>query len=230
MPRGRTQGGGGRTAQRYEPAVRRPRSALTRERLLRAALAIFRERGYHGTGTNDIGAAAGLTGPSIYRHFASKDDLLVAAVLEGARRLGDGAIAVRSESDPFTALEALCRSFVEVAVDDPDLCCVYFFESRHVPVAARTRMDVSARRYLDTYAQLVSRVLPDLAADEVSARVQGAVLMIGGICIDLPDIPTERLVSMVTDRMLTVLVAPPLSGSDASVGVGELIDGASPDA
>jgi AcrR family transcriptional regulator len=109
---------------RYEPAVRRPRSAQTRARLLRSALSLFWERGYHGAGTNEIGAAAGLSGPSIYRHFATKDDMLVAGVLDGAEKLAAGAIAAQHETDPRRGLELLCASFVEVALKYPEVASV----------------------------------------------------------------------------------------------------------
>ncbi|HEY2213587.1 MAG TPA: helix-turn-helix domain-containing protein, partial [Acidimicrobiales bacterium] len=117
-------------AAQPEPDAPRTSASPTRSLLLRAALNLFRERGYHGAGTNEIGAAVGMTGPAIYRHFANKDDLLVAAVREGARQLAAGAAIADQENDPRRALELLCSSFVNAAVNDPDAVCVYFFESR----------------------------------------------------------------------------------------------------
>ena len=61
----------------------------TRERILVAALAQFIERGVDGTTVSSIERAVGLaagTG-SFYRHFASKEEVLVAAVEEGVARL-----------------------------------------------------------------------------------------------------------------------------------------------
>jgi AcrR family transcriptional regulator len=194
-------------AVRYEPAVRRPRSAETRARLLRSALALFRERGYHGAGTNEIGAAAGMTGPSIYRHFATKDDLLVAAVLEGADQLGVGAAAALHESDSNKALTMLCASFVEVGLDDPDLLCVYFYESRHLPDEARASLDGSANRYLAHYQRLVAELLPDVSDEEILIRILAAWHMVAGACTDLPDVPTAVLSSILTRRMLATLLA-----------------------
>ncbi len=192
---------------RYEPAVRRPRSAETRARLLRSALALFRERGYHGAGTNEIGAAAGMTGPSIYRHFATKDALLVAAVLEGADQLGAGAAAALHETNPARAVELLCTSFVEVALDDPDLLCVYFYESRHLPDDARDALDVSANRYLAHYQRFMAQLRPELSAEEIHIRVMTALHMVGGMCTDLPSMATDELTTMLTRRMLATLLA-----------------------
>jgi len=61
-----------------------------RERILTTAARLFRQRGFSGVGMDDIGAAAGLTGPAVYYYFSGKRDLLAAvagqlvAVLESA--------------------------------------------------------------------------------------------------------------------------------------------------
>ena len=59
----------------------------TRERLLRAAADVFAKRGYDGTRVADIAEAAGVSNGAMYAHFASKADLLVAALHAHGRRL-----------------------------------------------------------------------------------------------------------------------------------------------
>lgn len=62
----------------------------TRERLLRAAADVFGERGYDGTRVADIAAAAGVSNGALYAHFASKAELLLAALrAHGRRELAD---------------------------------------------------------------------------------------------------------------------------------------------
>ena len=51
-------------------------AAPRRELLLQAAADLFAARGFHDVGIDDIGTAAGITGPGVYRHFASKQALL----------------------------------------------------------------------------------------------------------------------------------------------------------
>jgi len=46
-----------------------------REAILEAAMAVFAERGYHGSSLDDIAAAAGISKALIYEHFASKKEL-----------------------------------------------------------------------------------------------------------------------------------------------------------
>jgi AcrR family transcriptional regulator len=61
-------------------------AADTRERLLRAAAAVFAERGYDGTRVADIAAAAGVSNGALYAHFDSKAELLVHALRTHGRR------------------------------------------------------------------------------------------------------------------------------------------------
>jgi AcrR family transcriptional regulator len=57
-----------------------------REQILREAARLFAERGFHGVGVDEIGAAVGISGPGLYRHFAGKDAML-AELLVGIRPL-----------------------------------------------------------------------------------------------------------------------------------------------
>ncbi len=49
-----------------------------------AAAELFRERGFRETSLSDIGAAAGVSGPAIYRYFKSKGELLSVLIEEAA--------------------------------------------------------------------------------------------------------------------------------------------------
>jgi TetR/AcrR family transcriptional regulator, cholesterol catabolism regulator len=67
----------------------RPRSHNRHAQLLEAAAAVFRERGFALTTMRDIAAATGMTAGSIYYHYPSKGDLLLAVYAEGVRRVGE---------------------------------------------------------------------------------------------------------------------------------------------
>ncbi|MBA3842293.1 MAG: TetR/AcrR family transcriptional regulator [Actinobacteria bacterium] len=69
-------------------------STETRDRVLRAAVKLFAEKGYHGTGVAEIGDAAGLQRGALYYHIGSKEDLLLVLLrrhveesLEGEERI-----------------------------------------------------------------------------------------------------------------------------------------------
>jgi AcrR family transcriptional regulator len=62
------------------------RAEATRARLLQAALAAFAERGFHGTTTRDIAAAAGMSPAALYVHHRSKEELLYLISRSGHER------------------------------------------------------------------------------------------------------------------------------------------------
>ena len=53
----------------------------TRERILDSALNLFSEKGYDGVGVDLIGEKCGLKGPSIYKHFKGKEEILDVLIL-----------------------------------------------------------------------------------------------------------------------------------------------------
>ncbi|MGH2929244.1 MAG: helix-turn-helix domain-containing protein, partial [Solirubrobacteraceae bacterium] len=69
-----------------------------RVQLLSAAERLFAERGFLAVRLEDIGAAAGVSGPAIYRHFPNKESLLVGLLVGISTRLLTGAREVKSRS------------------------------------------------------------------------------------------------------------------------------------
>ncbi|WP_422748688.1 ScbR family autoregulator-binding transcription factor [Mycobacterium sp. WMMD1722] len=67
--------------------TRHARAALTRDRIIGAAVALFSERGYPGTALSDIVERAGMTKGALYHHFQSKEALAGAIVGEAGARL-----------------------------------------------------------------------------------------------------------------------------------------------
>lgn len=56
--------------------VSKAKAEESRERILRTAGRLFREKGFDGVGVAELMKAAGLTNGAFYGHFASKDDLV----------------------------------------------------------------------------------------------------------------------------------------------------------
>ncbi|MFB8761064.1 TetR/AcrR family transcriptional regulator [Nocardiopsis alba] len=96
------------------PEQHRAMRAATRERVRTAAIRLFCRRGYAGVDMRAIAAEAGISTGSIYRHFATKDELyddLVAEAATGLRALA------RSFTDTDLVVEPL-HGFVEVFLAD----------------------------------------------------------------------------------------------------------------
>jgi AcrR family transcriptional regulator len=94
-------------AAEIQTAGRLQRPDNRRAQLLDAAARLFCQRGFHATSMRDIAKSVDMLSGSIYYHFDSKQDMLLAVYAEGARRIGDLVdAAVARESDPWTRLEA----------------------------------------------------------------------------------------------------------------------------
>ncbi len=110
----------------------------TEERVRAAALRLFAERGYHGTGIRQLGEAAGLSSASLYHYMGTKEDLLVALMRESLERIVAAAEhAVQGAHTPVERLEALVRVHVTTHAQDPDRTRVVDDEVRALSAAAR---------------------------------------------------------------------------------------------
>jgi AcrR family transcriptional regulator len=151
------------------------RGRRRREAVLDAAEALFLEQGYLGTSMDALGAAAGITGPGLYRHFASKDALLM-AVLDRLWAALKPAIVRAGDLPPDEALEVLLAAHLELALGQPAAVVLLVRELRHLPDDYRARAGRNHRRYLDAWvAALVGRdpSLPPEQARAVALAVHG---------------------------------------------------------
>jgi AcrR family transcriptional regulator len=79
-----------------------------RRQILDAAISVFARMGYAGTGTADIAREAGIGEPTIYRYYANKRELYLAAIGEGAREIREHWQQIRDGSpDPLAALQQI---------------------------------------------------------------------------------------------------------------------------
>jgi TetR/AcrR family transcriptional regulator, cholesterol catabolism regulator len=102
-------------------ALRAPRQDNRRAQLLDAAARLFRERGFHATSMRDIAKAVGMLSGSIYYHFDSKEEMLLAVYQEGKRRVAEAVdAAVAAETEPWQRLEAACAAHLGALIAHRD--------------------------------------------------------------------------------------------------------------
>ena len=158
--------------------TRTTKGTRRREAILAAAARLFRERGFRATSLDDIGAAAGVSGPAIYRYFASKHELL-------ARLIEDAAVAWRETVDevlsqdtpPLVTLERLIDAAVALQLESGNLRVVYYQELRSLDDEARRRLARIDRVTMAEWVHLLCEVRPGLTDDEARA----AVVMVDGL-------------------------------------------------
>ncbi len=143
-----------------------------REQILREAAQLFAERGFHGVGVDEIGAAVGISGPGLYRHFAGKDAML-AELLVGisGRLLAEGKRRVAEAADPMRALDALVRGHVEFALDDRPLIVLHDRELDRLRDSDRKLVRQLQRQYVELWVEVVRQRHPDATEVEVRAAV-----------------------------------------------------------
>ncbi len=94
----------------------------TKELIERTALRLFVEKGVAETTIRDIAAAAGIAEGTMYRHYASKDDLAWDLYATGYLAFAGRIEALRRKSLPLKAqLDARIRRFCDLYDDDPIL-------------------------------------------------------------------------------------------------------------
>jgi AcrR family transcriptional regulator len=147
-----------------------------KERILTAAAELVSKSGYHSVSMGDIGAAAGVTGPAIYRHFGSKSALLVALFDRAIDRLMQEAHDIEGErADPETTLLALVVSHVRFVVVDRSVAQVYYSEIQSLPENDRQRLRRRQRLYLEEWVHILAELRPDLNDGEARAVVHAAI-------------------------------------------------------
>ena len=164
-----------------------------RDDLLSAAATLFRERGYYGVGMQDIGGAAGIVGSGVYRHFASKEALLVELIDGLLDDLVAGAQLRREEhTAPAATLDALVDLHLEFALDREGLIAVWLREERHLPDADRRRARRTQKIYLQQWVDVLREVRPEIDEREGHLMVQAAVSLLNSVAWQRPEVPRAR--------------------------------------
>ncbi len=190
-------------------AWKRPASVPSRrEELLAAATRLFRERGYRDVSMEDIGAAAGIAGPSVYRHFGGKAELLAAAGYRMADRLMVAARgAIESASAPEQALSGLVRSYVDIVLRSEDLLGVFAGEVAELADRDRKELVRVQRAYVAEWVTLLRTVAPGLAEPEARITVHAALTIVNDLTRTPRIAARPGLVAELTGLSTAVLTA-----------------------
>ena len=179
-----------------------------REQLLEAAARLFAERGFPAVGIDDIGAAVGISGPGVYRHFASKQALLEALCDQAMAQMLTGAQDLsRRDDDPQDALEALVDLHVRFAVQERALIGVWVREARSLSDEVRRSLRQRMRSYEQAWTQVVQALRNDLDPDEVAAVVAVTLAMLNGTAFTSVSAPRDVLTRTLRRMALAALLA-----------------------
>jgi AcrR family transcriptional regulator len=161
---------------------------------MEVAARLFASRGYHAVGVNDIGAELGLTGPALYRHFPSKEALLV-AVFDGV--ITDNLTGIReiisSTEDPREAFRAMVEHHINFVDEQSANLTTWRQEFHNLPSADSRRLRRLQRLYMEEWVHVISELHPQL--DDAEARA------VAHAVIGLLQSPTEYRSGLPPDQL-----------------------------
>ncbi len=188
-------------------AASAPRQDNRRIKLLDAAAALFAENGFHAVSMRDIAGAVGMLPGSMYYHFPSKDDLLLATYEEGVRQISERVDAASAEVDqPWDKLEAACQAHTEMLLDESDYAQVILsvFPS-DVPAIAD-----NLKPLRDGYEDRFRRLIDDLPLDPDVDRHSLRLMLLGALNWSKSwYIPGRGSPREIATNMLNLLKRPP---------------------
>jgi AcrR family transcriptional regulator len=153
-----------------------PRRGSRRDEILQIAVGLFASRGYHGVSMDDIGSAAGVTGPALYHHFAGKEAMLVAALIPVSESLlhGGRERVARHPDDARAALGDLIDFHVEFALANPAVIALHLHELDRLPEEPRRQIRRLQRLYVEEWVGVLARLRPSLKSAEARVLAHAA--------------------------------------------------------
>ncbi|WP_181782637.1 SACE_7040 family transcriptional regulator [Pseudonocardia pini] len=147
-------------------------TATRREQILRTAAVLFARHGYHGVSIAELGAAVGISGPALYRHFPGKDAVLASLLIDISERLLAGG-RERADGEPREVVAALVDFQLAFALREPELIVVQDRDLDNLPEGDRRRVRRVQRTYVEIWVEALRRVHPDLAPEEARVAAHG---------------------------------------------------------
>ncbi len=124
-----------------------------REQILATAAELFAARGFHGVSVAELGAACGISGPALYKHFPSKQAMLAEMLVSISEQLlAVGRERVATADGPADAVRALVGWHVEFALGHRPLIIVQDRDWESLPEKAREQVRRLQRSYVDLLA------------------------------------------------------------------------------
>src|SRR5215470_14466738 len=150
----------------------REHKAHNHENILSVAARSFRERGGDSSGIGTVMKKVGLTKGGFYRHFKSKDDLLVAAVGRAFDEMGRGMVEVAKSAPEGQALRAMIERYLSLRhANAPGRGCVLAAltpELARKPLSVRKRIEALR----EAYRERILPFMPGQTREEKLAKFQ----------------------------------------------------------
>ncbi len=190
------------------------RGAHRTEQVARAAAHLFQDFGYQNVSIDRIGAAVGLTGPAVYRHFKGKHEILMHALMSQVRLVEQlHAVANEQGTSEEERLQLLLAGLGDLTANG-DEATLWRREQRHLADAER---EVFLRHFAanqDRIGAHIMAIKPEVGRDK--AELLGFAVL--AMYSNTPDmrggLPADRL-QEIQSAVASAIIDCPLPDSDA---------------
>lgn len=223
---------------RTPPGGTRPRASDKRPRdrktqLAAVAAELFRGRGYHGVGINDIAAAAGVTGPALYRHFKDKQAILAHVLRAGLDEVeaATDAASPDGEAPSPDQVATLLAELAAKSVERRDAAALWRWEGRHLDSETQRDLRERSGAMLATWTKVLLRVRPELPPEDAELLCWAALSVFGSVSVHRTSVPKRRFETLLVDIATRVLDADlPETGSTGTAAPAGVAPGDTPSA
>jgi AcrR family transcriptional regulator len=150
-----------------------------KQQILHEAALLFARRGFHGVSIDELGAAVGISGPGLYRHFPGKEALLAQMLLGISDRLLAGATDLAARiGNPAELLAALVDFQLDFSLREPELITVQDRDLASLPSDDRRRVRALQRSYVEIWVDALRRLRPGLPVGSARVAAHGVFGML----------------------------------------------------
>jgi AcrR family transcriptional regulator len=186
-----------------------------REQILETAAELFAARGFHGVSVVELGAACGISGPALYKHFPSKDAMLAEMLVEISEQLlRVGRERSARAPDPVSAVRELVAWHVDFALRHKPLIVVQDRDWASLPGDARERVRGLQRRYVALWVDRLREVHADLTPKRARAMAHATFGLLNSTphSAMLPEPEMRAMLEQMALRALSLPVVSPPRG------------------
>jgi len=156
----------------------------TKDRILEEALSLFAQRGYDGTGVDLIAKHVGIKGPSLYKHFTGKEDIMNSLIKEAELRYAE---YFGSEMD-IGKIPETKDEFVQMALKKVSF-------SMNDPVIRKIRMFLVQEQFRNEYLAKITTKHQLDEVQQIYSKIINGMMNNGLIERDDPDLLAAQLIS-----------------------------------
>jgi AcrR family transcriptional regulator len=163
--------GSGSPAQHGPSTQRGQAKENRRQALLSAAASLFAVNGFNRVSLEDLGAAAGVSGPAVYRHFPGKQAVLADLLVTVSQELLDGGLEVVAQNpDPASALRCLVEFQVDFALGKPDVIRVQDRDFSNLSEQDQSAVRTLQLSYVEVWVDVLAKLHPGTEMAELRMR------------------------------------------------------------